>query len=323
MLKESIEYTPCDIEALKILEDFLPDKIFDAHMHLYDSSFLPSVFEKGADKYVGVETYKKVMMPLLGNPKEFKMNIIPYPADFSIDIEKSDAFLLNELNKSKNNVGEIIVLPTENCEDIEKRLVHPGIRGLKCYFYFSGEENCAQSLPHKYLTDDMWEVADKNKMCITLHLARDKSLSDPENLKYIKNMAKRFKNAKLILAHSGRAFASWTAVESVHELAKFDNIFFDFSAVCESPSIFQIFKKIGTTKCMWGSDYPMCAERGKAVSLADGFYWISEDDLPSAKKWILGLENLFAMRQASIMAELTKKQIEDVFWSNAERIFKG
>jgi len=320
MLNERIEYSAQDIEDLKILEDFLPDKIFDAHMHLYDSSFLPNVFED--KKTVGVEDYKKAMTTLLGNPRGLKMNIIPYPADMSFDIKKSDEFLVNELNKSGENVGEIVVMPDETADGIKKRLVHPDIRGLKCYFYFSGEQNFAQSVPQKYLTTDMWEVANDNKLAITLHLARDKSLSDPENLKYIKDMAKSYKNAKLILAHSGRAFASWTAVESVHELAEFDNVFFDFSAVCESPSILQIFKKIGTSKCMWGSDYPVCTGRGKAISLADGFYWISEGELPSAKKWLLGMENLFAMRQASIMSELTKKQIEDVFYNNAKRIFE-
>ena len=29
-----IKYTEYDLEAAKILDDFLPDKIFDAHMHI-------------------------------------------------------------------------------------------------------------------------------------------------------------------------------------------------------------------------------------------------------------------------------------------------
>lgn len=169
----------------------------------------------------------------------------------------------------------------EQINNAEKTILNTGIRGLKCYLSFSDDPKPSQSDPEKYLPKGAWEVANKNKLWITLHLARDKSLYDTINFGYLKTMAKAYPNAKLILAHCARAFASWTCVEIVHELAYFDNIFFDFSAICESPSIFQIMKKIGTEKCMWGSDYPVCTRHGKAISIANSFCWISEIDLPS------------------------------------------
>ena len=33
-------YNSYDLEAAKILNDFLPDKIFDVHAHLYDADFV-------------------------------------------------------------------------------------------------------------------------------------------------------------------------------------------------------------------------------------------------------------------------------------------
>ena len=36
-----------DLEAAKILDDFLPDEIFDAHAHLYDSSFVSGMANGG------------------------------------------------------------------------------------------------------------------------------------------------------------------------------------------------------------------------------------------------------------------------------------
>ena len=215
MLKKEIDYTPYDFEAVKVLSDFLPERIFDAHSHLFSSEFLPNATGSNSTIIADIADYKKAMMPMLCNPKELRLNIIPYVADISLadsscgNLRKSDAFLISQLDLSDNNIGEIIVLPEETSDDIQKRLIHPGIRGLKCYFLLSSEPNPSQLPPERYLSEGAWEVAHKNKMCITLHLARDKSLSDPLNMSYIKTMAARFPNASLILAHAGRAFASW------------------------------------------------------------------------------------------------------------------
>lgn len=328
MLKKTIDYTLCDMEALKILSDFLPDRIFDAHTHLFDSEFLPNACADTECTVADVDAYKSAVMPMLCSPKELRLNIIPYVADVSLadpvsnNLKKSDDFLLSQLKESDSNVGEIIVLPYESSESIQKRIIHPSIRGLKCYFLLSDEPNPSQLSPEKYLSEGAWEIAHKNKMCITLHLARDRSLSDPANLSYIKQMASRYPDAVLILAHAGRAFASWTGVEAVYELAKFENIWFDFSAICESPAIFQILRKIGTERCMWGSDFPVCTGHGKAISIAGGFYWIGENDLPLlSQKWVLGIENLMAVRQACIMADLSPDRIEDIFYNNASKLW--
>jgi predicted TIM-barrel fold metal-dependent hydrolase len=89
----------------------------------------------------------------------------------------------------------------------------------------------------------------------------------------------------------------------------------------------QILKKAGTKKCMWGSDYPVCRSRGKCISLADSFYWIYQNDLDNfasktrMNSYLIGTENLMAVRQAFILAELGEQAVEDFFWNNAVRLF--
>ena len=66
MLNSTAVYTKHDYEAIKILEDFLPDKIFDAHAHLYDSAFLPIVHLASNGPSVGdIEAYK--CPPVIGS----------------------------------------------------------------------------------------------------------------------------------------------------------------------------------------------------------------------------------------------------------------
>ena len=322
-----------DLEGIRIVKDFLPDRIFDAHAHLFDTSFV-SAIDKALPKslVLRLENYEEEMRPILCNPKTLRLNIIGYP-DGSMDchtaenLVKSDTFLLQELTKNPENVGELLLAPGESAEELEERLVHPGIRGFKCYHLMAKRKDTWFADIGEYLPESAWEVANKHKMVITLHMVKDDALADPDNQRYICEMAKRFPDATLILAHAARSFASWTGVESVEKVAHLDNVWFDFSAVCESPAMFQIMRKAGVEKCMWGSDYPVCRGRGKAISLANSFYWIYQNDLDhfvsktTLKSWLIGLENLMATRQACILAELNEDRVEDLFYNNAARLW--
>lgn len=333
MLGKNMIYNEHDFEAIKILNDFLPDKIFDAHMHLYDTDFTPAL--KGENNVVrlNLKKYIEEMTPVLCNPKELRANIIPYPdatgkPNFQGNIDKTDAFLLEQLKKDKNNVGEIIVSPMDTAETLERRIaLNPNIIGFKCYHVFAKGEKTWGCDIGEYLPECVWEVANRHKKVITLHMVKDLALADEGNQKYIIEMAKKYPDAVLILAHAARSFAAWTGLENVEKVAKYDNVWFDFSAVCESPAMFQIMRKAGLQKCMWGSDYPVCRGRGKAISLADSFYWIYQNDLDNfaskttLKSWLIGTENLMATRQACILAELKESGIEDLFYNNAARLF--
>ena len=333
MFSPKMRYELSDAEAGKILNDFLPDKIFDAHAHLFDTDLLPALTFGLPDRLIGGwDRYKEEMSVVLCNPRQLRINAVSYPDGKMANrdsglIEKSDAFLIGELNRCADNVGEIVVHPQETEEDLEKRLTHPGIRGFKCYHNLSGNPDSWNATIGEYLPESAWAVANRRKMVITLHMVRDHALADEKNLSYIRTMAKKYPDTVLILAHCARAFASWTGVESVGKLSDLDNVWFDFSAVCESPAMVQILKKAGISRCMWGSDYPVCRSRGKAISLGDSFYWIYQNDLDHfvsktrVSSYLIATENLMAVRQAFLLAEPGDDAIEDFFFNNAARLF--
>lgn len=314
-----------NLEIKKIINDFLPDKIFDAHMHLYHKDYMV-----GESQTFTLEGYYKDLSKVIGN-REIFANIIPYPSkkvvmasDDSV-LNFTDKFLYEELNKNTNNVGEILVLPNDTEESILKRIKSERICGFKPYHLLNGGVDTTQLDIEEYLPESAFSLADKLGKVITLHLVKDKALSDEKNLNYIITMAKKYPNAKLILAHAARGFASWTTVESVDKIKNLDNVWYDLSAVCESPAIFQIIKKCGTTRVVWGSDYPISNIVGKAVSIADKFYWIDKSYNPEIAKEIEMIsvfeENILAVRQAFNMLDLTTKDIEDIFYNNSIRLF--
>lgn len=323
MTQKNGEYTRYDREAAKILDDFLPRKIFDAHCH-------PDDFTK----------YLADTEPLFGK-RERTVNMIPMPTSGMADPVTGKA--TPELNASTENIrkelllhpeicAEIMVAPGDTAEDIERRIVSVGssrLIGLKPYHLLAVKKPTFQAEVGEYLPESAWEVAEKHHLAITLHLVKDWSLSDPANLTYIKDHAAGYPEVKLILAHCARSFAAWTGIESIEEICRIDNIFYDFSGICESPAMFMLLKKAGVGKCMWGSDYPISLFAGKAISLADSFYWIGEKDLESFggptefHSWLVGTENLMAVRQTAQMLELTTAEVENFFSGTAEKLLIG
>ncbi|MBE7068562.1 MAG: hypothetical protein E7381_04595 [Clostridiales bacterium] len=307
-----------------VINDFLPDKIFDAHAHLYDKA---SVVDE-AESFT-LERYRKELSKIFGD-REILANIFPLPtkkvvlAEDDSVLRLTDEFLYRELGKEPSNVGEILVLPNESEESILSRMKTSQICGFKPYHLLNTAEATMQLDVEDYLPESAFSVADKLGKVITLHLVKDQALSDENNLNYIMKMAKKYPNAKLILAHAARGFASWTTVESVDKIKHLDNVWYDLSSICESPAIFQIIKKCGTSRVIWGSDYPVCNIVGKVISIADKFYWIDKNINHEIAKDIellnVSEENILAVRQASIMLDLTKKDIEDIFYNNAKRL---
>ena len=307
----------------KILNDFLPDKIFDAHMHLYDQSFCPR------EENVTLDDYYLDVKSVFGS-RQVLVNMIPMPTLKTMENKKdylalADDFIYSQLEKNKNNVGELLVLPNESEDSIVSRLKGSQICGFKPYHALYPADKTMYLNIKDYLPESAWVIANEHKKVITLHLVKDESLSDPENLKYIIEMSKRYPNVILILAHAARAFASWTGFESVEKLKDLDNVFFDLSAICEVPPMFQVIKKCGLERVMWGSDYPISNLKGKAISIADKFFWLYDYEQPEITKdvklWSILEENLMAVRQTALMLDLTQKQIEDLFYNNAKRLF--
>ena len=326
-----------DLRVLEKLGDFIPEKVFDAHAHLYDSKFTPVLATPGSTfaqcgPIADRECFMRLQGPLYLGAKQVRLNLISVPDPSMKDLRNGNRacsveFLINHLNQNPEDVGEVFVLPDDTDSDIESMLTHPGIRGFKCYHSVAARNVTWQADIDEYLPESAWRVANERGMCITLHLVKDAALADHGNLETIKRKARKYPGAKLILAHAARGFAAWTALEGLKGLSGFPNIYYDVSAVCEPTAIFAVIKKAGARQVLWGSDFPVSMFRGKCISLADTFLWIYRpmlacfDDPNAALATLVGVENLNALAQACDMLDLTCKDIEDIFYNNAVRMF--
>ena len=335
MSYNNLSFSEEDFEAARILKSFLPDKIYDAHAHFYAASHIPianAIPDGTFSRPKGdMDTYRSDMKNIIPETTVLKVNMIPMPDPTMTDPatgnrDAANLFMVQQLEKNPENVAELYILVGDTVEKLESMLVHPRIRGFKCYYYGAPDYNSNSEIA-EFLPESAWQVANDLHLVITLHVMKDRSLADRENLAYIQKMAGKYPHATLILAHCARSFAAWTAMESVRHLACFPNVWYDLSAICEAAPVFECIKRAGVKNILWGSDYPICLTRGKAISLSDGFYWIQKKDLEKMSpnhtlhSNLIIAENLLAVRQACDMLDLACSDVEDIFYNNACRLF--
>ena len=318
-----MQYSEADLFLIEKYRDFLPKKIFDAHIHITGKPALPDApFSTQTP-----EEYKRDMGVLLPGVEEIRLHMMPFPARRALSRlenglrDKSNDYAFSLVEEGCPNVVSPLVHPGDSEEFIWKLTERPGCRGLKCYAHLTGAEDL-ESLPvGAYLPESAWVVANEKKLPIILHLFRKAALSDPENLQYINTMAKKYPDARLVLAHCGRAFASWTLMDSVHKLQDCGNIWFDLSAVCEFGTMAACILKNAGKRTMWGSDYNCSMLPGRAVSVGSWQTWLDGDAHAGMDRALVATENIMAFYQAALLLSLDQTQIEDIFYNNAAQLF--
>ncbi len=319
-----------DEEVIQLLGDFVPKKVFDTHVHLHVAETVPMQSPSGTfyRKKATVEDYLDDMSPFFRNTEEFYLNIMAMPdcimnnrANGLRDLANSH--IHDQLALHSNCVGSEYVMRGDTQDDIRKMMLTPDIRAIKCYCYSSEHTNHEMCTIDEFLPEAAWEAANALRIPMILHMMRPAALSDNHNFSYVTQMTHKYPNAQLILAHCARGFASWTVVDKIKELEDQGNIWFDMAAICESPPIAACILKNAGKRTMWGSDYPICMNRGKVVSMGTDFCWFIEPPFPKrSSPCFVVAESLMAFRQAAIMLDLDQTQVNDLFFCNAANLFK-
>lgn len=319
-----------DLAAIEFLKDFIPQKVFDAHVHLHVAATMPTQYNpKGVfyRKKGTFEDYLVDMSPFLPGAQTVRLNAMPMPDvamnERSLHLrEQANGHIFQQVAAHSGCVGSPYIMNGDSGEDILKLAQTPGVKALKCYCFSAGVSDHEHCTIDEYLPEAAWDIADQLGLGIVLHMMRPGALSDEDNFSYITKMTRRYANAQLILAHCARGFASWTVVDKIRALEDCGNIWFDMAAVCESAPIAACVLKNAGKRTVWGSDYPICMNRGKVVSMGTNFAWFIGKTVPEyANPCFVAIENLLAFRQAAVMLQLDQTQIEDLFYRNALHLF--
>ncbi|HEO69715.1 MAG TPA: aminotransferase class III-fold pyridoxal phosphate-dependent enzyme, partial [Candidatus Hydrogenedentes bacterium] len=327
--KHMIFLNDMDRSLVRELGSFLPEALFDAHAHLWrvpDLGGPPSDLLKAFGDATTVADWQQAVGDMVAPSRVVGALFMPWVARNSA-VASSNAYLLEQLERHANCRGAVVVTPECAPAEVETLLEHPHVVGFKPYHCYASQAPTFHAPLQAFLPEWVWQLADERGLSIIIHLVRDRALAEPENHDELRRMCRRYPRARAVLAHAGRGFHAPNTVAAVGKLRGLENVYFDTSAICESAPLVAVLREFGPRKVLWGTDFAVSHQRGRAVTIGDGFAWVAPErvddgaDAPACHPTLVGIESLRALKEAADVLGLDEADLADIFSGNALRLF--
>ncbi|NPV78656.1 MAG: amidohydrolase family protein [Firmicutes bacterium] len=316
------------------LKDFVPDTIFDFHCHIWlcdhmrggwsiesSSPSLPfTCAEFPVERLTGAESIlfpgKRVTMLMFGLPRK------------EVDIARNNEYVSSSSRKV-NGYGLMIPPLDASSDELDAMISRGSFVGFKPYWTFVTWKEQNEVRIDDMVTEAQLEVANARKLIILLHIPRELRLADPDNLDSIKRMARRYPNARLVIAHVGRSYCTWPAKEGLGQLKDLENVYFD-TAMVQNPVVYQLlFRKVSLERILFGTDLPIAWEKGRVVCVNERNLFVTAKPYPwslsapgekALECTYFAYESLRAIKEAAELEDLSPTQLKPIFYDNAKRI---
>lgn len=319
------------------LRDFLPDKMFDVHTHVW------------LDKYCDEHAHdhdRTVSWPdlvALDNSVEDLQETykLLFPGKqvtalmFTSKVTEANNRYVAESSKKSGWPALYYSHPEQTPDELEQKIREGHFLGLKSYLDLAPKYIPeAEIRIFDFFPKAQLERMDKLGAIVMLHIPRNGRLRDPVNLEQILEIKRDFPNLRLIIAHVGRAYTKQDVGNAFTDyLYKAPDLMYDFCANCCEYAITEVIRNAGPTHVMYGNDMPILRmrthrieENGRYVNLVPkGLYGdvsndshmreVSEEE--GKKITFFAYEELLAFKRAAKTLNLSRKDIEDILYNNA------
>ncbi len=336
MLVSAWSFTDVDREFVaRHVEPYLPDRVFDAHAHLFSQNHYAAgsvpAHLTGAPVDLGIDRYREYSEWL--HPNRRVKGGLFFGLAFQGDRAANDNFVADEVRKGQEAGfaarGQMLIAPEMDAEFVRAEVYRQGFVGLKPYHLMAKTDGTTFLAPvEEYLSEEHVRVAHEEGLTITLHMVRDRALADPVNQATIRRYCTQYPNMRLILAHAARGFNPWHTIEGIHSLEGLDNVWCDTSAVTEAGAFEVIVETLGHDKLLYGTDFHVSHLRGRCVAIGDSFHWLYAEEMNLGEKHttlkpvLIGLESLRSVILAMHRLKLSDAQVEDIFYGNAAKMLR-
>ena len=320
------------------LNDFVPDRVYDTHAHLSLDKFnlnpkkskpsaddLPwRILEREATLARLVEC-DAVLLP--GREVTYLASPMPHR---HCDFNRTNEFAAGEALAKPGTTVQMVVHPKMTAKEVEQAVVKHRFVGFKPYRHYALSGDAAECRIPEFMPEHQLEVANRYGLIIRLHISKSRAMADPENIEDLERLTEKFPRVRWVLAHCARTYSDWPLEKYGQRLSQLPNIWYDTSSVCESAAFDALFSVSRHDQVCYGSDdIPVGIVRGKYVAF--GYCWSQLDEGNQSVNvshctsgfTFVRYEMLRAMRRAARNAKLTKAQIEDIFYNNANSLVKA
>ena len=313
------------------LAPFLPPRIFDAHVHVFDKSFFPpdfafkplSVYNKFGGEFP-LALWRSLMQEILPE-QEVWLNC------FSTPNLKVNRDCVPEVNR-KTEFGMVVVSPADPPEVMARRIETSKAVGVKPYLNLAAD--FYQKKPNDVeirdmLTPGQLEYLNARGLAITLHIPRSGRFADPVNQRQMVEICEKYPNIKIIFAHIGRAYFMRNIKESnIDELVKYPNAYFDTAMVNSAEILRYAADHFPVDRILFGTDSPIALLRGKSVEINNQYAYLMGENYKIGTAIIdtdgaVQFTTFFYEQLRAMIAAFPGASLEQVLFNNAKQLFTG
>ena len=187
------------------LASFLPDRVFDAHAHVWaHRNMHPSRRITSLPRDGDFKEFSR-MLRALHPGRVCAANIfhrICPPEHF----EGANLWTSRQVRCDSRYRGLFLTSPEADPEWLRQEVRRLGLAGLKCYHVYAKVKPTWEAQIPDFLPESHVRVAHQEGWAIMLHMVRSRACADPGNLRWIRHYCTTYPNMRLILAHSARGF---------------------------------------------------------------------------------------------------------------------
>lgn len=328
------------------LETFLPERIVDIHAHVWEKPSgnavpeappTPSRVVSWATRVASENTLEQLMsiyrdiFPSRAVTPVLFSHVVPEGS-----LPEANAYVATAAANTRFPALRMSP-PSMSADELATSLNGNPFCGIKVYLTYSPPEKSVDQIEiFDFLSREHLDIANSLGTMVMLHIPRNLRLRDPINVSQMMEIDRNYPNAKVVIAHVGRAYCPEDLGAAFDTLSQSKNLLFDISANTCTEAFEELLTGVGPERVLFGSDLPITTMRMRRIC-EDGHYinvvprglygdvsndsHMREVDGAEAAEMTLFLyEELLAFKRAIERLGLGEPGVRMVLQENAERL---
>jgi len=314
----------------------LPERLFDAHVHLVRrSDYLPGVtpekLKTTAPRPMSKDFTPRHLGEAMGRlfPRQtWRALVFHVPSQF-VDLERANRWIASLGRRHSHLHPLMIVTPEMKAKALAAAVDDGGFVGFKPYLSFARSRRPGEPRIGDFLTRDHMAVAEERGLPVILHIARKGRIADPVNIRDLARLCERHPAATVVLAHIGRSYGPYFIEQAIGVLKDLPNLHFDVAAVDDAETIETVLECVAHTRLHYGSDLPITLLRGRHLCVNRHCFFLTETPCPNAiapprgaefPMTFMLYETVRAVLRAWRKRKLPRAALDDIFYGNTARL---
>lgn len=314
------------------LDEFVPEKVLDFHVHVFCEGVLAegeTMSCAGHDivKY-DLDDLRQDLSELYPG-RETSAVCFGFP-NVGNDKELNDRYVAEQCDNARFFPLRLFDPLNDTPEKVERDFEENAFLGFKPYLNYVRKADPNDVEIHEMMPDWAMKIADERGLIVMLHIPRKQRLADPLNQSQIVELCKRYPNAKIVLAHVGRAYYVKNVVGYLDRLKVLPNLWYDLAMLNNWEVLEYLFKTAPAERILYGTDIPIAVAPGKSVEINDQYTYVTpapwrlsiSDDHEKLVFTSFLYEELRAIKKAVARTGHSRKFVRQLFYDNGMALLK-